>query len=1086
MGGVCLDPCQNDASCQQNDPRSACNLRTGLCEVDPDACRGPIDDVRCGIGRICGDGGRCLDGCRIDQDCRGGEVCLDNNQCGLQPECQNDAECRAGFRCEAGVCSNICGGPADCPAGFLCNDNQTCELDLACADDTDCIDINGTICVAGTCSDRCVDNAVCPGAQVCLVATGRCIDGCVDDFACPGQICNPATAQCEDKPACQNDDDGVCAQGEICVDDRCVAGCTVNLGLCRADQQCDAATNRCIDRVCQSADDCGAGELCSGGRCAPGCGLVGGPICQGNRICDEATGLCPELSNDCRRAEDCDAGRVCDCLAGVDGCFIGGGTCIDACGPRNPCDRGVCDPNGSGFCVNAPGVCQDDADCVEGRICEAGGCVESCLTRACPGTRVCDVQSGRCPQPEQCFSNDDCDAPSRCDIATNACVASCNGAAPCEGGLTCDDELLICRGCLDVSDCPNDRWTCNGNTGVCDAPEACVENVDCPDAQVCDVVTGECVEGCANDGECAGNQVCGVASICQENPDGCQAPADCVRNRVCALGVCEEPCANDDVCPGRQTCSPNTGLCREAAGGACGDDIDCLGNRVCLGGTCRDRQCLVNSDCAGSCVDFVCVDRPPQGCLANADCGPGQTCSEAGACIRTEPGCTEDVQCPEATPYCRSGACVVCEIDDECGTGYACVNDRCAYFPPVNCAADNECPGSQRCEDDDEGNFVCSPGPCPQNELSGQTVVSRTYTGLVLCDGATDVYLYEVPANEGLEVTVRHEPGRGDLALEIREEQTVLGRADGVYGTEVLSLLPQANARTLEIAVSGRSGSATSYDLSVRALAENECGPDAYEGPLGNDSQADATTIGLGSHALNLCAGERDWVRIPAVVGSDLTVSYTGLNDTLTATLLDPNNMPVANDGNRNQITTTVAQRGDYWVQIANDGALSLPVDVTVASVANADGPNVACQSPIQLQANVPVNLPEQLYTPRFNLACAPDDAGAIQEHLLRFEVPFQASVRIELDGIVFGAVGVQSQCNAAAANDPCQFVSEVDGFTLDSIMDAGTYFLVVKSIPLQNTYGAIGVRGYSVVEKPVLSTASCQRLSRNFTLLLH
>ena len=119
-----------------------------------------------------------------------------------------------------------------------------------------------------------------------------------------------------------------------------------------------------------------------------------------------------------------------------------------------------------------------------------------------------------------------------------------------------------------------------------------------------------------------------------------------------------------------------------------------------------------------------------------------------------------------------------------------------------------------------------------------------------------------------------------------------------------------------------------------------------------------------------------------------------------------------------------------------------LPVDVMRVRGLVA---NVACQSPIQLQANVP-----QLYTPRFNLACAPDDAGAIQEHLLRFEVPAQANVRIELDGIVFGAVGVQSQCNADAANDPCQFVSEADGFTLNSIMDAGTYFLVVKSIPLQ------------------------------------
>ena len=130
--------------------------------------------------------------------------------------------------------------------------------------------------------------------------------------------------------------------------------------------------------------------------------------------------------------------------------------------------------------------------------------------------------------------------------------------------------------------------------------------------------------------------------------------------------------------------------------------------------------------------------------------------------------------------------------------------------------------------------------------MNGEQLVARTYTGLVLCDGAENRYTYDVPAGEGVRVEVRHAPNQGDLSLELLDGETSIGRTDGIYGVEALAILPSADARTLTIVVNGRAGAPTSYDLTIQVLDPTDCGPDGYEGVLGNDTQPNATTVDRG------------------------------------------------------------------------------------------------------------------------------------------------------------------------------------------------------------------------------------------------
>ena len=170
--------------------------------------------------------------------------------------------------------------------------------------------------------------------------------------------------------------------------------------------------------------------------------------------------------------------------------------------------------------------------------------------------------------------------------------------------------------------------------------------------------------------------------------------------------------------------------------------------------------------------------------------------------------------------------------------------------------------------------FMRTRGLC-RNDLDGQRVFARTYTGLELCDGVVNTYTYEVAENEGVEVALRHDTAQGDIALEIIEETDegrVSGRVDGVYGAEVLAVLPTGRARTVSIVVSGRAGSPTTYMLSIQSLAQGSwtrclvwAARQSQPGPRDHRWG--------GRLSLNLCANTQDWYRLPVPPGVTLSVA---------------------------------------------------------------------------------------------------------------------------------------------------------------------------------------------------------------------
>ncbi|MFH0837718.1 MAG: PKD domain-containing protein [Patescibacteria group bacterium] len=120
----------------------------------------------------------------------------------------------------------------------------------------------------------------------------------------------------------------------------------------------------------------------------------------------------------------------------------------------------------------------------------------------------------------------------------------------------------------------------------------------------------------------------------------------------------------------------------------CGTGFICNSQNICesAGGEGGGAICSSNADCA---TGFVCTNGAcniPQGtgCLSSLDCGPGQYCSFAGACISgASLVCKDNSDCPspkQCDPFgfCHnpaSGSGSSCTGNSDCPTGYVCNGD---------------------------------------------------------------------------------------------------------------------------------------------------------------------------------------------------------------------------------------------------------------------------------------------------------------------------------------------------------------------------------------------------------------------------
>lgn len=547
---------------------------------------------------------------------------------------------------------------------------------------TDCAE-RGQRCSAGTCVDLC-DGVVCetPPASACDGATAV-------RYASVGTC---SAGDC----AYERADEDCSASGQACIDGVCVAACEddgcVNppAPTCTADSRTAivfAAVGRCGDEdacVYEEARrvDCATdGLVCIDGAC------VDDPLCEGV-ACDEIPS--PACEGDVAvtfGAGDC-VGGACQFARTSVNCAAAGllcseGACVDACAldgcvspPEPSCignaavaygTFGTCDPlEGCAYPMFVD-------NCGErGLICDAGVCVDpGCDCTEPPGPGLCDgntrieyVTPGFCDEGTCLFKEqpaEDC-ALTDTTCVLGSCAPDCPTAPCVPPAPSCDGSVALTY---------NAAGTCVGGD-TCDF-SAAVERTDCASEGLA-CVDGACVDACETltcdllpEATCEGDTL-----VVSSFPSACVASAcqfrttriDCTATGdVCFDGACTDPCIGV--------------ICDSPPADECIDNVavDYRPNGRCEEGVCSygsdDFNCSLigfvceDAECLDACAGVVCDDVPADGCVgevATVYSGEG-VCTE-GDCIYLADSA---VDCAEFGRACELGLCidpcagVVCE-----------------------------------------------------------------------------------------------------------------------------------------------------------------------------------------------------------------------------------------------------------------------------------------------------------------------------------------------------------------------------------------------------------------------------------------
>ncbi|XP_071948886.1 uncharacterized protein [Antedon mediterranea] len=627
------DPCENGASCQNNNDGYYCNCTEGFtgvtCETNIDeclsypclnggVCRDGINNFTCDCTSTGYEGHFCslpIDECSFSP-CENGGTCMDTNGGYIcicvsgftGDDCEEDEdECRSSPCANHGTCvDKLDGFTCECPAGFegtYCTVNiDECE-GITCNDTYVCRDlINAYVCDCpdGTFEekDKCVDYDECSSSPCRYNST--CING-GNQYACnctigyEGTNCDQDINECESNP---------CLNGAVCEDMLAMYECTCLPGF--DGNHCEVDIDECESNPCQNE------------------------------------GVC----------EDLIAKYNCSCTEGFDGEFC-----------ENDIDECLSMP-----CVNAT-HCLDSVNnytciCMPGFVvvCSCATCaqdVDECSSNPCQNNATCldEINSFSCVCTPEWMGT-------TCTKPYDACI----DITPCQNGGNCSSK----------SPAPEYNCTCaTGFNGTnCENNIDDCQNVDCKNGTICyDLINNyECkcpvgFEGvqCADDiDECASNPcINGVCNnhiglyncTCTAGYDGTNCTNDidecasipCQNNGICIDGtnmfecfcshgitgsLCEvdiDEC-NSDPCYNGATCSesdPGTVNCTCApgyAGDRCKIDIDECESSPCEnGGTCEDNINSFNCTCVPGYIGVNCETE-----YNECDSSP---CENNGVCI---------------------------------------------------------------------------------------------------------------------------------------------------------------------------------------------------------------------------------------------------------------------------------------------------------------------------------------------------------------------------------------------------------------------------------------------------------------------
>ena len=1109
--GRCVPSCEADGDCPG---RQTCSLDARRC-VEPPRCAQDVDCLgpRVCDGRLCAEAcvenqmcggaqtcnvatGHCRSAaiCASDDDCVGLATC-DGGACFL-PECDESWECDGTCidrRCEAGVATE-CGPAAPCPGALVCAPLGACVAEGACSRDDQC-PAAAPVCDAanGVCLG-CHTSSNCAAAERCFEGMCLLMGRCEGDGDCPGtRVCEAGS--CSTGGACQDDaleganptpilmartyatlvlcdgdadeyryelpaGEGVrfvlrhaAADGDLALSVRSTGAGAALLGRSDARLGVEAVGVDPAEapRVLRVQIDGRPGfdtpyrlsvEQQGAAYCAPDAyeGLLGnndaahaarvGPGAHDHVLCpgdeDWFSVHVPAGVRIVARATPADfAGSVRISLLRPNGAELAVG------GPVGPAMLLNAEVHEAGRYLVRVRPVQQDAH-IGVRLELGAEPLGGARDDACPGHSLLAREPWLLPLalPARRF-------PTTCGVAGGVDhVGSFN--LPTAAFVTLrfvDDEggstLALFRDCED----PASERACGADD------EVTLERVPLeagPWSVVAVTAPG------------------GRAAVLLSVEAQCVAQGDCPAGHVCETGLCVLACQGDGDCPGRQTCD-QTGRCVEAAG--CLADDDCAGRRVCEHLECLLPECEIHAECAEACVDRLCADGVPAQCAGAVDCPGDQVCSELGTCV-LDGACQQDADCPGGVPRCDLGrhVCVGCRGNADCAAAELCQDGRCSYRG--FCGADQDCPGTRTCAVEAQcaaqGVCECEPADgCADDLLTGldepAELQHRAYSGLVLCDGTTDLFVTRVPRESALRVVVRHEQDAGDLSLSLRNLAThdELAAADGHDGVDVAALGAAAFQRDLEVVVQGRPGFSTPYTISLEREPAEFCPPDPLEGPLGNDDPAHATPVGLGDLVHQLCPADEDHFALHLAAGVRLVATATpeGADPAdLRVTLRDPNGAELAvgqvEDG-AVVASADLAVTGFSTVGVSFvDPAATVPVALRLEAVAAEQALTLACGDAEVLIPGAPQQLEATLQVRRFPLGCGIGWGG---DYLATFELEEPATVRVEVvDNAQATTVSLRSDCEDMSSELACGLGVQTPVEDIDLV--AGPYWVAVET----------------------------------------